>query len=284
MKNEIFISSIAFNDRKLIEVIKICEQNNFNLEFSSSISYNRDNLKFLNEFNGEKLIHNYFPAPKEPFVINLASKDSNILRRSISHCKENIRRTAELGLNFYAVHAGFCIDPKVSSLGKKILSDGKFDKKQHLEIFIETLSELLKYSNEYDVPFLIENNVLSSQNYSANNNQNIFLCTDSQDIVYISKEINSRRFQLLLDTGHLKVSCKTLGIDLLKETNRLFPSIGSVHHSDNDGFEDLNLPIDKYYWFSPFLKFLKPMNHVIEVKNLKPELIINQKNILSSGF
>jgi len=281
MKNKFYISSVAFNKNSLEKTIQICIENNFNLEFSSNLPHNQKNLELFKVFSGKKLIHNYFPAPKKPFVINLASKNKIILKKSVEHCKQNILRTSKFDLPFYAVHAGFCLDPKISDLGGKIVSSAeKINRKLNLDIFIESLKELTDYAIEHDVNLYLENNVISLENYELNNNQNIFLCTDYDEIKFIMDQFNIKNFGLLLDTGHLKVSSKTLNLDLSHQVENILNYTRAIHHSDNDGLRDLNLPLDKYYWFLPFMKNKNDLIHVIEVKNLNPKSVLNQIKIL----
>ena len=209
MDNKFYLSSLAFNKYSLKQIVEICIKNNFNLEFSSNLPFDYKNLELFKVFTGKKLIHNYFPASKQPFVINLASTNNDILKKSIEHCKQNILRTSKFDLPFYAVHAGFCLDPQISDLGGKIISSfKKIDRELNLDIFIKSLKELTDYAIKHDVNLYIENNVLSLENYELNNNQNIFLCTDYDEIKFILDQFNVKNFGLLLDTGHSKVSKK----------------------------------------------------------------------------
>ena len=120
MWDNIYLSSIVFNDKNLDEIVQICHRNNYNLEFSSNLKHEKKNTELFNRFTRKKLIHNYFPAPKSPFVLNLASRNKLILKKSIDHCKKNILLSSKFNLPFYAAHAGFCIDPDINTLGKKI--------------------------------------------------------------------------------------------------------------------------------------------------------------------
>jgi sugar phosphate isomerase/epimerase len=221
-------------------------------------------MELFESFLRKKLIHNYFPAPKLPFVINLASTNQDILKQSIEHCKQNILRTSKLKLPFYAVHAGFCLDPQIVDLGKKIISKEKINRKINMEIFMESLKELLEYSNKNNVELSIENNVISKENYESNYHQNIFLCTDYNEIKNIMDEFKHMNLGILLDTGHLKVSSMTLNLD--------------------DGLTDLNSKIDHSYWFLPFMKDLNVVAHVVEVKNIIPKIVLNQIQILKDGI
>lgn len=282
MDNKFYLSSLAFNNYSLNQIIEICHENNFNLEFSSNLPHNDKNLELFKGFRNKKLIHNYFPAPKQPFVINLASTNKSILKKSVKHCKQNILRTSKFDLPFYAVHAGFCLDPQILDLGGKIVSsEKKINRKLSLDIFIESLKELTDYAVKLEVDLYIENNVLSLENYESNHNQNIFLCTDYDEIKFIMDQFNIKNFGLLLDTGHLKVSSKTLNLDLNYQAENILKYTRAIHHSDNDGLRDVNLQLDQNYWFLPFMKNEKDLIHVIEVKNLNYKSVLNQIKILN---
>ena len=282
--NNFYVSSIAFQNKNIEQIVEICLTHKFNLEFSSNLPYSKNNMELFESFGRKKLIHNYFPAPKLPFVINLASTNQDILKQSIEHCKQNILRTSKLKLPFYAVHAGFCLDPQIVDLEKKIISKEKINRKINMEIFMESLKELLEYSNKNNVELCIENNVISKENYESNYYQNIFLCTDYNEIKNIIDEFKHMNLGILLDTGHLKVSSMTLNLDLNYQAQNILKYTRAIHHSDNDGLTDLNSKIDHSYWFLPFMKDLNVVDHVVEVKNIIPKQVLNQIQILKDGI
>ena len=48
---------------------------------------------------------------------------------------------------------------------------------------------------------------------------------------------------MLVDVAHLKVSCKTLGLDFASELKFLMAKTDYIHLSDNNGLSDRNRPI-----------------------------------------
>lgn len=284
MIKKFYVSSIAFQGKTLDEIFNISVEQNFNLEFSSGIPFDHNNIMLFNKFSGKKIIHNYFPPPQIPFVINLASNDKKILKLSIEHCKKNIIRTSTQKLPFYAIHSGFCLDPKISSLGRVIKTKKNYQRDKHLEIFKDSLIDIIDFAKSFDVLLLIENNVLSKANYCQNDYKNHFLCVNSEEIIQIFKDINSSNFGLLLDTAHLKVSSLSLGLDPVKEASALLNFARAIHHSDNDGTSDTNESIGKNYWFLPLMKKLKNNYHVLEVKNISIKMIKKQIEILTNAI
>ena len=89
-------------------------------------------------------------------------------------------------------------------------------------------------------------------------------------------KIKHEKFGLLLDTAHLKVSCKTLKLNLLDEFKKISPFIKAFHHSDNDGTIDNNLKLTNEYWFLDYFKDYQNYIHVLEVKSLNISEIENQ--------
>jgi sugar phosphate isomerase/epimerase len=182
------------------------------------------------------------------------------------HCINGLQLAAKSKSPFYAAHAGFCIDPDPNELGNKIRLKNDFDIKTHINIFIESILSLLIFARKFKVKFLIENNVITSQNLLHNSNP--LLCCDSDQIISIFNEINDDNFGLLLDTAHLKVSAKTLENDLDCEYNKIKKYVKGLHHSDNDGFIDNNCKLSSNYWFLKYCKNHNDIPNVIEVKNL----------------
>ncbi|HJN62365.1 MAG TPA: endonuclease IV, partial [Candidatus Parcubacteria bacterium] len=85
-----YISSACLPFRETFNLLKYGSKNHlYNIELSSNLIHQEDYYSPLKQFqNFNFLIHNYFPAPKLPFVFNLASRNKNILEKSINHCKE----------------------------------------------------------------------------------------------------------------------------------------------------------------------------------------------------
>ena len=278
----IYISSLAFLGKPVEEIIEIVNQHNWSLEFSSGMPYRADMEKIYLEAPIKKIPHNYFPAPLIPFVLNLASANQSIRKVSIEHCKKGLWLSQQSRAPFFSAHAGFCIDPDPNQLGRKIQYDPDFDKAKNKELFIASVNTVLQMADELGVDFLIENNVIASFNLN-NRKINPLLCCESTEIEWLFSEINNPRLGLLLDTAHLKVSCRTLNLRLEEETRNVLPFIKAIHHSDNDGLIDDNQEFKNDYWFLPYLKKIDPsIVHVVEVKNISTSIIEKQINLLLS--
>ena len=279
----IYLSTGLLEKKSTSSIVNYLENLNItNLELSSG-PYEKSLNNFLikkrtkNKFNF--LIHNYFPVPRKAFVLNLASNKKKIRDQSIKLAKNAIKLSGVLGAKYYSFHAGFLIDPKITSLGKKI--------KEKLEItpreiarknFIKSVNYLSNYAKKYNVNLLIENNVLTKKNYSRFKG-NPFLFVDEKEINYLMP-ILPKNIGLLLDMGHLNVSSKTLKfskIDFITKCNKW---IKGYQLSNNNGLEDENKPIKSDSWFLKYIKKNKFYSLEIKLKNL--ETTNNQIKILKN--
>ena len=274
---EYFLSSMVFNN----DIEKLKQEGDkfkYPVEFSSGLPFSINAVRDFKNYNAKKILHNYFPAPKAPFVLNLASKNIETREKSIRHCIEGIKLSSIVGAPFYCAHAGFISDPSVKELGLKFSNLNAEDFNKKFILFIEAINIILDYASQFKVDFYIENNVLAEFNFDQNNIS--FFCCESQNILSLFNKINHSRFGLLLDTGHLKVSCKTLKLPLEEEFLKIKGKIKAIHHSDNDGLIDSNDKITNNYWFLKYLRDFKNIPQVLEVKNLDNHEIDQQLKIL----
>lgn len=225
-------------------------------------------IRFLKKKNFKYLLHNYFPVPKESFVINLSSNNKEIANKSIANIKKSLAISKQLNSNYFSCHAGFLFDPRIKDLGKKFEKVKLQNRKRSMNLLLSRINFLSQIAKKKNITILIENNVITKENYKKFN-QDPFLLTHPQEIIKFFKKCN-KNIKLLLDVGHLKVSSKTLGFDLLKGHEMLKPYIEAYHLSDNNGLKDSNNEFTKKAWF--FRRLKKNVKYVtIEVytKNLK---------------
>ena len=272
------ISSLAFLGKPVEEIISICEKNEWSLEFSSGMPYRENMEKVFLETNLIKYAHNYFPAPRIPFVLNLASTNEEIRCKSIEHCIRGIELSSKVKAPFFSAHAGFCIDPSPEELGKQLRTDKSFNKEDNWKAFKNSLHVILKKAAEHNIKFLVENNVIAKMNL-LESGKNPLLCCEIQEIQELFREMKNPSLGLLLDTAHWKVSANTLRFDLL-DCMKIKQYVQCLHHSDNEGEFDNNLSLNEDYWFLPLMKHFTNAIHVLEVKKLTEDEIRKQFEIL----
>ncbi len=271
----IYISTGGFNKKSVIEVIQLLSKNNIKaFELSGGIFTDNleSKLKILsNKF--EFTVHNYFPPPKKPFVLNLASLNENIYQESVNHIKQSIQLASFIKSPFYSFHAGFLIDPKVKELGKTIKSNSLYDRDKSLKRFIHSIKFLSKYASKYKIKLLVENNVITKSNLSKFES-NPLLMTDIKSTGEIVKNFDENLF-FLVDVAHLKVSANTLNFNPREYLEIFKDKIGGYHLSDNNGLVDSNKEISKSSWFWPHLR--NDLNYyTLEVYDQNPKVLFSQ--------
>ena len=97
-------------------------------------------------------------------MLNLTSNNKEIGELTFKHLKSSIKLSAEINSKFYSFHSGFLIDPKVDELGKRISKRNVQNREEAMEIFLE-VNDLAEYANNFGIEILIENNVISANNY-----------------------------------------------------------------------------------------------------------------------
>ena len=223
-------------------------------------------------------VHNYFPPPQTPFVLNLAATDVEISRKSIAHIRGAIALAARLGCPTYSFHAGYRVNPNVEDLGRQLSRYSLVDRQAALEIFGERVTMLSEEAKRLGVSLLIENNVINMANWSAYEEDPLLL-THPEEINHFMQKMPSN-VSLLLDVANLKVSGKTLKFDLISAHEMIKGWIGGYHLSDNDGNLDSNelITSDSWFWdlLIPTLDY-----YVLEVYRMTTPNLVSQYDFLS---
>lgn len=236
-------------------------------------------FRLKEEYNLNLIAHHYFMPIKDTFIVNLASPDKTILRKSIEYIKGAIQFCHILGIRMYSVHAGFSVDPdfnfNFSYKKENIYRERAF------EIFIETIRQLNTYAQERKVRLAIENNVLTNYNLVEGENRLLLLC-ELEEYEKLFELIPSDNLGVNLDFGHLKVTAKTLKYNCFEMIEKLTNKIFLFHAHDNDGDNDQHRTFDSDSWFLPQLNNSKLENVplVIEGSNLTIDGIKKQLEYL----
>ncbi len=236
----IYISSSCVKADTIKEsVLTLVHEGFRNIELSGGTKYYNnlvdDLLELKEKYNLNYLVHNYFPPPKQDFVLNLASLDEKIYSKTLKHLEASLELTRLLGGTRFSFHAGFYVDPRVGELGKVFKHSELYNREQAINQFCKGF-EFLR--NKFDdVELYIENNCYSSSNYFVYNNFIPFMLLNLQDYQNLQSKID---FNLLLDIAHLLVSAKTLGCDFEKELGVFFEGTDYIHISGNDALHDQN--------------------------------------------
>jgi sugar phosphate isomerase/epimerase len=241
----IYISSSCVKHEKIKDSVQELVEGGFkHIELSGGTEYYNgfvdDLLELKEKYNLSYMCHNYFPPPKEHLVLNLASLNDEIYKKTSEHLKQAIELSKRLDAKKFGFHAGFFIDIKVSEIGKKISKESLFNKDKSIQRFCDGFKELQNIAG--DLKLYVENNVFSSTNAKTYENENLFMLTNSMEYKKLKEMID---FNLLLDVAHLKVSAKTLGLNFERELSYMVNESDYIHISDNDALHDLNYKLQE---------------------------------------
>lgn len=236
----IYVSSSCSKKKKIGAALRELVEHGFrNIELSGGTKYYRgyedDIFNLKEKYNLNFLTHNYFPPPKEDFVLNLASLDDAIFERSVAHLRQAIRLARLLGADKFGFHAGFYVDIDVNEIGKVISKSNLCNMKKAYERFCSGFNLIKSESKGIDI--YIENNVYSKTNFNLYGLRNPFMLTSLTEYRELKQHID---FKLLLDIAHLYVSSRSLGFDFDSHLDQMIMETDYIHLSGNDGWHDQN--------------------------------------------
>lgn len=275
---DIVLSSTCFKERNLLGLCELLTAQGIDkIELSGNIKHlpvpqikeifnqYKDRIKFY--------IHNYFPAPSTPIVLNLAHPET--VKETIEHCEKAIDLCAYIDSGYYSLHAGLAFAPKPSDLGKDQTHLSSMSLDDSWKVLEQACLQVAEYAKTKNIQLLLENNVVASFNCPEKFNDRYHF-SDLNESTRLCDLFNKPYIGALLDTGHLKVSAQTLEFDPVKFAERFSPYTKVVQISDNDGMSDQNLPVREESWFWSHLPWGKLGYVSLEVSGQSIETLMSQ--------
>lgn len=237
----IFVSSSCIKAKTIKEAVEVLVREGYTcIELSGGTEpypeLLTDLLNLQHEHGLRYTIHNYFPPPDVPFIINLASEDKEIVAMTLDHFGKAIQLATALNSDVVGMHAGFYFDPDPREIGKSFSRYHLSDPAAAGKRFAENYRKLCRQAGELSL--YIENNVLSEKNFRTYG-VNPFMLTTYAGYLSMKDRMD---FPVILDVAHLKVSCATLGLNFDEELASFLSVSDYIHISDNDGITDANHP------------------------------------------
>ena len=108
----IFVSSSCLKKKYIKDSVEELAKNGFqNIELSGGTEYyenfEKDLLELKYKYKLNYRCHNYFPPPKLPFVLNLASLNDETFQNSYKHLQKVIALSNRLGSKKFGFHSDF---------------------------------------------------------------------------------------------------------------------------------------------------------------------------------
>lgn len=287
----VYVSSGAFQGVTTVEeLLPVCREHGiFEVELASGlrVANAAGYLPLLEPLRGEFrfLLHNYFPAPDEPFVLNLADRDETNRSRSIRFCLAGMEGSAAMGIPFYSVHAGFVSSLRPEDLGRPEMQEGvipEVDFFSALDRFADSVGALAIEARRLGVRLLLENNVDAVRREGCSH----LLLVSGEDVARFFSGGFPAEVGLLLDVAHLRVSANCRGFDPVAAVEMMAPWIGALHLSDNDGSRDSNGICEPGSWFWDPLRHCcgKDTVTVLEAYRLASGVIHAQRELIARNL
>lgn len=249
----IFISTSCLAAPQLLEdrVSEFMEYGLTHIELGAGVFLGKSSLSWIKEQKCQFLIHNYFPPPSEPFVLNLASAKTDIRSQSINFVCETLQLCAKMKISFYSIHAGFITDPTgFGATGFNFPSPDSPDApEQAMTHFLDSLVICATAAKRLGVSLLVENNVCP-QDLTG---KLLLQCAgEFEELLRLLPA--GLPIGILLDTGHLNVSARTFGFEVMDFVRALGPWVKAIHVHENDGLADTHQPVREGSWILELLK------------------------------
>lgn len=201
-------------------------------------------LNILKNYDFNYTVHHYFPPPKNPFIINLASQNEQILNKSVFQIIKSIDFCADFGINLFSFHAGFRIDPDQDF---KFTPENIPDYETSFNTFKESVLQIMDHAERSGVKVAIENNIIQENNLVDGENKLLLMC-ELWEFNRLFDEIRSDNLGILLDLGHLKINSNILNFDREEFIERVHNKTFAVHIHGNNGRVDQHLCIKEGDW------------------------------------
>jgi sugar phosphate isomerase/epimerase len=269
MRKNIFVSTTFIKDGKsfLNGVKKLKSLKIFNIEIGSNHCYEKKKID-IKKLKCNFLIHNYFPVPKKNIIINIASIDEKIRKRSIKQIKSSIKFTKKNNAKLYTFHPGFLLDPKKASNNKKnydFIWESKIKdnaKNKAWLNMIKSLKEIIVFSKKLNIKICIETQGSIKQ-------KDKLLLQKPSEFRKISELLKHSHFGINLNLAHLNLASKAFKFEKIKFINQIKKKIFAIEASHNFGKIDNHLPLRKNTWYWKIIKsdYFKKIPIILEFRN-----------------
>jgi len=277
----IFVSTACLKgENDLIQVLESYQLAGFrSIELGSLHKYSPDITDYLWGYKADFLVHHYFPPPLNPFMVNLASTDRDILTKSLKQIKSSLELCSKLGVKLFSFHAGFRADP---SPGITFIGHEPEPYERALGIFIDSVRKIDVWAKEYNIKLAVENNVLAKYNIVNGDNPYLLLCC-CEEFEEFFRQITSDNVGILLDLGHLQVTAHNLGFNKDGFIDKLEDKVFALHIHDNHGEMDEHLGLNIQSWACQaiYRKKLVDIPWILESSNLSLEEIRKNFELLT---
>lgn len=251
-QSRVFVSTtFAADDTPIAEVLAACNVGGLrNVELGSNHPYEPDPVAAVNRHRPVRcLVHNYFPPPEESLVVNIASLDDDVRRRSLEHVERSLAYCARIGALLYTVHPGFLSDPRGASRGA-----GTYD-----FLFAEDAVPADVYNRAYDrmlagLEWVVERARahrvrLAVETEGSVTKRGLLLLQRPEEYDRVLAAFSPADLGINLNIGHLRLAERAFGFTWRQFVDRVVDYVIAMELSHNEGATDDHRPLQAGAWY-----------------------------------
>lgn len=275
------------NQSSIIDAVReLAENNIFNIELGSIHRHEKKLLSLLKNMEYNFIIHNFFPASKERFILNIASINTDVRERSLEFIKGAVDFAERINAKLYTIHPGFLIDPVEES---KSLEDYDFNfDTQRIDPspstydrcsahFLDSLNRIAAYIKDKKLKIAVETQGTVSK-------KDVMFFSKPSDFSLFFKENKNKNIGINLNLGHLNLAVNAWGLDMYEVIEMIKPHLFAVEVSHNSGLKDEHAALKPDGWYMDILKndFFKKIPIIFEGRNLTIQEVISSHLLLKN--
>lgn len=275
-------TTFAKDHSRLYSALKLCEEYNIDsVEIGSNHIYEKNYDYIIDHFNCDYLVHNYFPVPEESVVVNIASLNDQILKRSIQHIKTAIDFSTKIGAELYTFHPGFLVDPKGISETEHnydfqwdnlTFSNKNFE--LAFDTMLQSMDRIVSYANQKNMRVAFETE-------GSFHRRAYLLMQHPEEYEKLFKEYASGDLGINLNISHLNLAAKAFGFSRESFVDLVSDYVVAIEMSHNNGREDQHLPLigNAWYWPVIFDKRFRNVYKIMEYRNVEIKTIVENMSL-----
>lgn len=267
----IYISTSCIQNKRIKDSVSQLADMGFRyIELSGGTEYSEtclsDLIELQEKYQLQYSVHNYFPPPREDFVLNIVSSHEELYKKSLRLIRDAIELATRIHANLYSLHPGYSVELNIQKRGAyfSYAHAEKHDKEKKENLFYERFNFIADNVIKDRIPVAIENlfPFNEQENYSL-------LSTPDEILKFLAYYKNKSNIGLLLDFGHLNVSSNYFRFDKYQFIERLFSEFGhkifEIHLSENDGTVDNHQMISTKSWQIEWIRDNYQLTHGIPI-------------------
>ena len=283
----LYVSSTFFPDRSRIsDVLALCKRKGlFQIELGSNHSHDPDPVEAVRQFNCCYLVHNYFPAPREAFVLNIASLDEAVYQRSIDHIYRAIEYCERINAPLYTFHPGFLTDPKGANTDSSYYDfrfvNRRLETANYEKAFgrmLDAVYRIVPYARDCGIRVAVETE-------GSVTKKEHLLMQRPDEYVRFFQYFSPDDIGITLNIGHLHLASRAFGFDKKMFVEIVQEYVTAMELSHNDGEQDEHRPLIPGEWYWEIINDSR-FDHVykiLEFRDTHIDSVITNLSLLESS-